>query len=148
MSEERDAQIQILTQLGRMSEKLTSIDQRLGKNEEAIESVIQILKGDGVERTGLAALARANSSKLEDLELQVAQDQAAMADLKAKVDELVAHCIEIQRISRENPSLLWLLRFRTKETTIVIITIFVVLSLWWISGWRQPILHWLGLPIF
>lgn len=148
MSDEKDTQIEILTQLGRMSEKLSSIDKRLGKNEESIESVIHILKGDGVDRAGLAALTKANTSKLEDLEIQIAQNQARMEKMETAQNELIKACHEIQRISRENPSLLWMLRFRTRETVLVIIMIFIFLSLWWVSGWRQPVLEWLGLPIF
>ncbi len=50
-----------------------------------------------------------------------------------------------QQYHKDNPPLLWLLRFRTKET---IATILFLLSAWYVSGIRQPILKWLGLPIF
>lgn len=46
----------------------------------------------------------------------------------------------------KNPSLLWLLRFRTKKTVTVIVTIFILLSMLYISGIRGPILELIGLP--
>jgi hypothetical protein len=48
--------------------------------------------------------------------------------------------------SERHPSLLWLLRFRTKKTVVIIATVFVLLSLFYISGTRMPILELLGLP--
>ena len=44
------------------------------------------------------------------------------------------------------PTLLWLLRHKTKTTVAVITVIFVLLSLLYVSGLRAPILLWLGLP--
>lgn len=46
----------------------------------------------------------------------------------------------------KNPSLLWLLRFRTKKTVSVILVVFVLLSMLYISGIREPIFELLGLP--
>lgn len=48
--------------------------------------------------------------------------------------------------SQKHPSLLWLLRFKTKRTVVVIATVFVLLSLIYISGTRLPIFELLGLP--
>ena len=55
---------------------------------------------------------------------------------------------EFEYYMREYPSITWLLRHRTKETITFIVFVFVILSLWFVSGFRQPILDWLGLPIF
>jgi hypothetical protein len=55
---------------------------------------------------------------------------------------------EFEHYMREYPSITWLLRHRTKETITFIVLVFVLLSLWFVSGFRQPILDWLGLPIF
>lgn len=46
----------------------------------------------------------------------------------------------------KNPSLLWLLRFKTKKTVTAILVIFVLLSMLYISGIRGPIFELLGLP--
>lgn len=48
----------------------------------------------------------------------------------------------------KHPSLLWSLRFNTVKTLTVILIVFVLLSLWFVSGARQPILDLFGLPIF
>lgn len=50
----------------------------------------------------------------------------------------------------ENPSLLWLLRFKTKKTVIVIVSTllvgFLVFELLWHYGLMPNILDWLNLP--
>ena len=44
------------------------------------------------------------------------------------------------------PTLLWLLRHKTKNTVAVIIVVFVLLSAFYVSGIRAPIMEFLGLP--
>jgi len=52
--------------------------------------------------------------------------------------------------SEKNPSLLWLLRFKTKKTVIVLISTlligFIVFQLAWHYGIMPNILEWLNLP--
>jgi len=47
-----------------------------------------------------------------------------------------------------HPSIIYLLRYRTKETIATILFLILTLSLWYVSGMRQPILKFLGLPVF
>ena len=47
--------------------------------------------------------------------------------------------------NKKHPSLLWLLRFKTKRTVAIIVTVFTILSLLYISGTRAPIFELLGL---
>jgi len=47
---------------------------------------------------------------------------------------------------RKNPSLLWLLRFKTKQTLATVVFVFVILSALYVSGIRAPILEFFGLP--
>lgn len=61
---------------------------------------------------------------------------------------LEQRCAEFEHYVKMYPSLMWLLRHRTKETVAWIVAIFVLLSVWFVSGFRQPLLDWLGLPIF
>ena len=49
---------------------------------------------------------------------------------------------------QKHPSLVYLLRYRTKESAVVILSSIMILSLWYVSGIRQPILKWLGWPVF
>lgn len=52
--------------------------------------------------------------------------------------------------SEKNPSLLWLLRFKTKKTVTILVTVlvvgFVIFELLWHSGVMSVILEWLNLP--
>jgi hypothetical protein len=61
--------------------------------------------------------------------------------LSTKIDKAVKH-------QEDHPSIIYLLRFKTKETIAAILFIFLILSSWFVSGFRQPILEFLGLPIF
>ncbi len=64
------------------------------------------------------------------------------------IETLAAAWADHQQYHKDNPPLLWLLRFRTKETIATILFIILLLSAWYVSGIRQPILKWLGLPQF
>lgn len=55
---------------------------------------------------------------------------------------------DLEDYKKEHPSLLWLARYRTKQTAIWILIIFIILSIWWVSGFRQPILQYFGIPPF
>ena len=66
----------------------------------------------------------------------------------ATVDKLAAAWSDHQEYHKLHLPILWLLRFRTKETIATILFIIIVLSAWYVSGIRQPILRWLGLPSF
>jgi len=59
---------------------------------------------------------------------------------RLKKVEAVAEDVE------EYPSLLWLLRHKTKQMVVVILIILAILSLIYIPELRGPILEWLGLP--
>ena len=47
---------------------------------------------------------------------------------------------------QKHPSLLWLLRFKTKRTIAVIVTVFALLSLLYLAGPKEPVLGLFGLP--
>ncbi len=52
----------------------------------------------------------------------------------------------VTKTAEDYPSLLWLLRFKTKKTVATIVVVFVVLSILYVSGLRESIFAWLGLP--
>jgi hypothetical protein len=64
------------------------------------------------------------------------------------IETLAAAWADHQAYHEAHPPILWLLRFRTKETIATILFIVIVPSAWYVSGIRQPILRWLGLPEF
>lgn len=65
-----------------------------------------------------------------------------------RMDLLEQRVRSLESYAKTHPSLLWLLRYDTRRTVAFIVLVFMALSLWFISGFRQPILDWLGLPIF
>lgn len=73
--------------------------------------------------------------------LDLAQQVKDILDLERRVDAL-----ETQM--QTNPSLIWLIRFRTRETMFWILVLFFVLSMLFISDFRHPIMQLLGLPIY
>ena len=79
-----------------------------------------------------------NIAKLNDL---IKEQSANIAALTRSVDTLREHI-------DKHPTLIYLLRFRTKETIAALIFIILLLSTWYVSGIRQPILKFFNLPIF
>jgi negative regulator of genetic competence, sporulation and motility len=97
----------------------------------------QALNGEELLKR-LVELEEAHNVKHEELEKQINERFDA---LEQKVDTAV-------RRQSEYPSVTYLLRYRSRDTVVAIIFLFVILSTWFVSGFRQPILEWLGLPIF
>lgn len=62
-------------------------------------------------------------------------------ELSKTLDAAVKH-------QEDHPSIIYLLRFKTKQTIAAILFLFMVLSTWFVSGLRQPILEFLGIPLF
>ncbi len=48
----------------------------------------------------------------------------------------------------EYPSMTWLIRHKPKETLVFAVGSFVLLSMWYVSGFRRPLMKMLGLPEF
>ena len=74
---------------------------------------------------------------------------ALSIDTHTEVKTINGRLKKVEAAVEENkkpPSLLWLLRFKTKKTVVVIATVFALLSLIYISGIRAPIFELLGLP--
>lgn len=145
---ERTEQITgIATTLGRMDEKLTNIEGRLSKHESSLEKLTVILTGDG-GGDGLAHRIIKTEGELRDLKTDQLYIRSALAELQKREDAIVGDIRDLAEQAERHPSLIWLMRFRTKQTITWIVLAFMILSLWWISGWRQPILELLGLPVF
>ena len=92
-------------------------------------------------RTEIAACSIANDKHHELLEELIKTQRDTLNELKQMIqrhDEYI----------RTHPSLVYLLRYRTRETLALFFVIILILSLWYVSGFRQPILKWLGWPVF
>ena len=92
-------------------------------------------------RTEIAACSIANNKHHDMLEQLIETQNETLSELK---DMIQRHDDYIQT----HPSLVYLLRYQTKETFAVFFFIILALSLWYVSGIRQPILKWLGWPVF
>jgi hypothetical protein len=80
---------------------------------------------------------------------------ADLAELRQLIREQSVNMRRLTRVVQRteehlptHPTLLYLLRFRTKGPVAAPVLLFVLLSLWYVSGFRRPILKWLGLPMF
>ncbi len=62
-------------------------------------------------------------------------------ELSKKIDDTIKH-------QEDHPSLIYLLRYRTRKTITALIFIFMILSTWFVSDLRKPILEFFGLSIF
>jgi hypothetical protein len=67
-------------------------------------------------------------------------DEVKRINGRLKKVEAVAEDVE------EYPSLLWLLRHKTKQMVAIILIILAILSLVYVPELRGPIMEWLGLP--
>ena len=102
-----------------------------------VEEIKQLLEnGDKISPEVARRLQLALS--LETLN-KINEINGTVKKVKAAVDENT-------KIIKDYPSLLWLLRHKTKTTITIIFIIFCLLSALYISGIRVPIMEWLGLP--
>lgn len=92
-------------------------------------------------RTEIAACSIANNTHHDMLEQLIATQNETLSELKEMIQR---HDHYIQT----HPSLVYLLRFKTRETLALFFFLLMILSLWYVSGFRQPILKWLGWPVF
>ena len=89
-----------------------------------------------------------NGSKLDPEHAQRLQLGISLENNKEllKINGRLKKVEEAAEDWEKNPSLLWLLRFRTKKTVSVILVVFVLLSMLYIAEIREPVFELLGLP--
>jgi len=66
--------------------------------------------------------------------------------MNGRVKKVEAAVVTLDKKWNRYPSLLWLLRHKTRITVVVIVIIFCLLSLLWIPEFREAIMNWLNLP--
>jgi len=87
----------------------------------------------------------------EDIPIKVSRrfQLAISIDTHDEVKKINGRLKKVEAVAedvKEYPSLLWLLRHKTKQMVAVILIILAMLSLIYIPELRAPILEWLGLP--
>ncbi len=83
------------------------------------------------------------------LELSRRMQLAISIDTHDEVIKINGRLKKVEEAAEEweqYPTLLWLLRHKTKTTVAWMVAIFVILTLFYVSGLREPIFTWLGLP--
>lgn len=74
---------------------------------------------------------------------------AISLDTHTEVKKINGRLKKVEKVTEDfllYPSLTWLLRHKTKATVATIVIVFTVLTLFYVSGLRAPIMDWLGLP--
>lgn len=110
--------------------------------EQATEFIVVALIEQAINNeevvNRLSGIELAQNKRVDELEKKIEE----------RFDELSKKIDDAAKMQSEHPSLLYLLRYDTKRTVATILFIFLVLSTWFVSGVRQPILEWFGLPVF
>ena len=120
-------------------------------SNELLDALERLLDDENVSQETInrltLALAPDNRSRQDAQREQMAAEMAELRRMIREQGENVGRLARVVERTEEHlqahPTLLYLLRFRTRETVAAL-----VLSLWYVSGFRQPILRWLGLPLF
>lgn len=81
---------------------------------------------------GLAAKQNKLANQIDAIDTRVQAIESGLNNLTAQ--------------HKEYPSVTWLLRHKPKETLMFSVGAFVLFSMWYVSGLRQPIMRLLGLP--
>ncbi len=74
---------------------------------------------------------------------------AISIDTHDEVKKINGRLKKVEKVAEEwtrYPSLTWLLYHKTKKTVAIIVIVFILLTLFYVSGLRAPILEFLGLP--
>ena len=120
---------------------------RDGQKAEAIKvsALLNVVTGsESGAKTGLIV-------RVHDLEQKQARTDKRIDDILAmggKIDNMESMLTDSVNMQKKHPSLLYLLRFETKKTIAWIFFAIMIISIWFVSGLRQPILEFFGLPIF
>ena len=125
-------------------------------SHELLETIERLLEAEGFSQEAVnrlvLALALENRSLFEAYQKQTYRELAELRELLEKqarnVDKLAGAVERTEVYLERHPTLLYCMRYRTKETVAVIVFVFVVLMAWYASGLRTAILGWLGLAGF
>lgn len=129
----------------RMDGKLDRIRDRLIATDNRVEALLDIVTGSktGV-KSGLIV-------RVHDLELKQGITDKRINDILAmnqKINKMDTKLDKVIKMQTDHPSLLYSIRFETRKTIIWLFFVLMIISVWFVSGLRQPILEFFGLPIF
>lgn len=134
-----------LVMLERIEGKIDRMSDRIKLTEERVEALLDVVTGNKMgAKHGLVVRVMSLEDRVDRQDIAITEAQKIDGRIEAIEDKLD----DVLRMQMEHPPLLYLLRYQTKKTVFWIVVAFVILSLWYVSGFRQPILDFLGLPIF
>lgn len=129
----------------RIDGKLDRIRDSQKVSDQRVEALLDVVTGSKTgAKTGLIV-------RVHDLEQKQGMTDKRINDILAmniKMDRMEDLLKEAIRMQKAHPSLLYSLRFDTKKTVMWILFAFVLLSIWFVSDFRQPVLQFFGFPIF
>ncbi len=136
---------EVLVTLERIEGKMDRMNDHIKLTENRVEALLDVVTGSkSGAKHGLVV-------RVIDLEERIVRQERAILknqEINGRIDSLEDKLDDVLRMQADHPPLLYLLRFQTRKTVLWIVLIFVILSLWYVSGFRQPILELLGLPVF
>lgn len=122
-------------------------------SDEFLEALQQILSDNNIptETVNRIAIAIALDAKhtVVKYKLETAAQLNKLQELieaqTKNIDKLAVFTEKHENYMQTHPSLLYLFRFRTKETVLVIVMLFILLTILWSSDAREGLLSLLGL---
>lgn len=122
-------------------------------SEEFLRALEEILQADRVPQETINKIAIALALDAQDnLSQHKLESAVTLSEIQTliqaqtdNIDKLTSIVEKHETYLQTHPTLLYLVRFRTKETVAVILFIFLLMSLLWLPEFRQPVLNFLGL---
>lgn len=131
--------------LTRLEGKLDRMSDKIDLTESRVEALLDVVTGS---RSGAA---HGLIVRVRDLEQQMIRIEVTLNEINGindRMDVIESKLDSVLEMQVNHPSLIYMLRFQTRRTVMWLIIAFILLSLWWVSGWRQPILEFFGIPAF
>ena len=136
---------EVLVSLQRIEGTMNRIDDRVKRNSDMAEALLDVVTGSkSGAKQGLVV-------RVIDLEDRIVRQERAILknqEITGRMDTMEDKLDTVLRMQTDHPPLLYLLRFHTRKTVMWIVLIFVILSAFYVSSFRIPILEFFGLPIF
>lgn len=113
-------------------------------SDQRVEALLDVVTGS---KTGAKSGLIVRVHDLEQKQAMTDKRIDDILDMNEKIDRMEDMLVKVIETTTKHPSLLYSLRFETKKTIMWILFAFVILSLWFVSDFRNPILELFGIPI-
>lgn len=129
----------------RIDGKLDRLRDSQRLTDTRVEALLELITGSSTGgKSGLVV-------RVHDLEQKQIYTSKRLDEISRLVNQMNSMEMKLDKVitmQEEHPSLLYKIRFDTKKTIAWIVFVFMLLSIWYVSGIRQPILEFFGLPVF